>query len=454
MVTELLPAGFPVNSVEKAWIELRMRWMADQFGINRLLETEVILPSAEHFPDSYHGTPEDAEQILGQLCDLMGLSRGNIRLQIADNAHVREGMDPVEEDHVTYIQVRPEQISDAQSLLVALCYELSQELLLGTGLLTRDAPDHVLVIDLLPVYLGLGIFPANRASHGIHPGSGAFGWWNHEHQGYLTSRELGYALAVFAFVRQEDKPAWAEHLRLDAQVAVRDGLKYLLKTGDALLHPETCHKPVPSSEEELIDQIGTGFPSAQIIAFWQIKSQDHPGSRLVDAVSECLYSEDPHVPGMAAKTLGQLGDVARSKIPELIKALEHKSVRARTGAVEALGALQPEPAQVMPTFARLLQEDNRTLIVTLVLALRGFPPEDVAPAIPPLMKQLQAALVYCDYVLIDEMTETLKSIVSEPRETLEEHLSHDPELLHLALQSLMGELHVEPGEEEEEWDDE
>lgn len=34
----------PLVVREKAWIEVRMRWLAGQFGINRLLNAKIAMP--------------------------------------------------------------------------------------------------------------------------------------------------------------------------------------------------------------------------------------------------------------------------------------------------------------------------------------------------------------------------------------------------------------------------
>ena len=45
---------------------------------------------------------------------------------------------------------------------------------------------------------------------------GDISWWTMQRRGYLNSCMIGYALAVFAWVREERRPDWAQFLRLDA----------------------------------------------------------------------------------------------------------------------------------------------------------------------------------------------------------------------------------------------
>jgi hypothetical protein len=48
----------PVEVREKAWIEVRLRWLADQFGIDRLTKAELVLPSADWLSDAEDESPD------------------------------------------------------------------------------------------------------------------------------------------------------------------------------------------------------------------------------------------------------------------------------------------------------------------------------------------------------------------------------------------------------------
>ena len=61
----------PLVVREKAWIEVRMRWLAGQFGINRLLNAKVAMPDDNWLPEDYEGTADDARRLLDRLCGFM-----------------------------------------------------------------------------------------------------------------------------------------------------------------------------------------------------------------------------------------------------------------------------------------------------------------------------------------------------------------------------------------------
>src|SRR5580658_3684372 len=72
----------PLDSWEQAWTETRMRWLADRFGIKRLLDAEVVLPNDHFFPEEFRGTPEDAANIMRRLCGYMGADGDKLELEI------------------------------------------------------------------------------------------------------------------------------------------------------------------------------------------------------------------------------------------------------------------------------------------------------------------------------------------------------------------------------------
>ena len=55
----LLGAKCPLPACDKLWIEQRMCWLAEVFGIERLRRAPEVVPTADWFPNRYTGAPED-----------------------------------------------------------------------------------------------------------------------------------------------------------------------------------------------------------------------------------------------------------------------------------------------------------------------------------------------------------------------------------------------------------
>ena len=185
-------------------------------------------------------------RVLDWLCGAMGVKPQRLTLEIcADTApEHRTGMPTGAVglyecgEQQAVIRVRESQVADPQRLAATLAHELAHELLLGGGLLTTNVPDHEDLTDLLPVFLGTGVFAANSTLHEQYRDSGTWSSWQIGKQGYLPARVFGYAFALFAFVRGEDQPPWAQHLRLDAADTLWKGLRYPRRTNDSLFRPD------------------------------------------------------------------------------------------------------------------------------------------------------------------------------------------------------------------------
>jgi hypothetical protein len=212
----------PLGTREKTWVEWRMRWLVERFGFGRMRNAPMILPDREYFPDRLAGNRQGAEECFVLMCRHMGIDPDSVSLEIVDDEEMPGAAGLYEKGDRSNICVAKSQIDAPAELLATIAHELAHELLLKGGHLTEQVGDHEQVTDLLPVILGTGVFIANAPSS------------------YLSSIRLGYALAVFAYVRGERSPPWAEHLRTDAEVTLRAGLTYLRNSGDSLLRPDNA----------------------------------------------------------------------------------------------------------------------------------------------------------------------------------------------------------------------
>jgi hypothetical protein len=419
----------PVNTWEKAWTETRMRWLADQFGIDRLLRAEVILPTEEHFPDAYNGTPADARQIMHRLCKYMKIDPQGMRLVVSADEKMPGAAGLYEQGRRTTIRVAQSQLANPQQLIATLTHELSHELLLGGGLLTRDVEDHEWVTDLLPAFLGIGIFAANSVLHEEYWTDGQLSWWRIGKQGYLPARIFGYAFALFAFVRDEREPEWARYLRLDAAAALRDGLRYLHKTDDSLFHPNSLTRPRANpTPGELADRLGSGTPAIRLTSLWDVRDQGVVAPEVVEAVTRCLEDPDPCIPGEAARTLACLGPAAAPAVPLLVCALYSSVQDTRAGAAQALGVLRPPAQSTVPELSALLADPVPEVVFQASEALRPYG-RDAAPAIGRLLPALRQALITCETSTIENLTATLVDATPDPEQQIRDYFTEDDEEL-------------------------
>jgi hypothetical protein len=251
----------PVDAKDKTWIESRLRWLALEFGIDRLLDATAVLPTPDFFPDPYDGGKKSIRRMLERVCEFMRISPQSIRLELyaerykgvstdgllhgSAGLYEASSVDPLlnasynEELHgggrwygdseKTVIRINRSTVDDPTVVVATLAHEPGHALLLGEGRISAESKDHEPLTDLLTIFLGLGVFTANsriRCRSG-YPGR----------LGYLGQPQTGYALALFAWLRGEPKPEWAKHLCLDVRTALKKGVRYLFETGDSSFDP-------------------------------------------------------------------------------------------------------------------------------------------------------------------------------------------------------------------------
>lgn len=244
----------PISEEERRWVDDGFTRLEKMLGRRRMLEAEVILPAAEYFPDIYDKTPAAVENFFRRVCGYMQVDRSSIELDIfPDEEHELYGMLPSWQTKSAgpaglyfhsdayqeagrearkgsmLVAVRATQLNDPLSLVATIAHELGHVILLGGGLLNREAPDHEPLTDLLTVFLGLGIFTANAAVRFQQHQDDRQQGWSMQRLGYLPQEVFGYALAKFALERGEVNPKWASHLSTNVRAYFKSSSAWLAK---------------------------------------------------------------------------------------------------------------------------------------------------------------------------------------------------------------------------------
>lgn len=90
-------------------------------------------------------------------------------------------------------------------MVATLAHEIAHIKLLGEE---RMEINNEPLTDLTTIIFGLGIFNANIAFRTFKDFNSK-GWSS---QGYLSQKQWGYALALFAYIRGQISPEWIKHL--------------------------------------------------------------------------------------------------------------------------------------------------------------------------------------------------------------------------------------------------
>ena len=414
----------PLNLREKTWVELRMQWLAERLGFDKLQACEVITPSDAHFPDAYSGSDENIERIFARICDLMGVRNETLELVLFDGAEpppddpgrsTALGMYRRNDDRAqSTIWIARSQAAEPTQLVATIAHELSHHVLLGEGFLGDTDADHEFVTDLLPVVRGLGIFVANAAVAESVENTPLWSRWSISKRGYLPARMLGYALGVFAWLRGEQNPEWAAYLRGDAREVMPAGLKYLRATGDC-----RCQHPSRDGEpRSLLTRLTSANPGTRVAALWELR-RPQTGELAEDewaGVAGCLDHHDSILQCEAALAIAAIDRPDRLVADKCLDVLASSSEDSvlRAALALALGT-QRDPSETAIYDVTILLDDNSERVVAAALgALRRFGPVAAPVALAKIIEVFQQALVECNSTVLINAVAALRAIHGSP----------------------------------------
>jgi hypothetical protein len=253
----------PCDAAAKPWIEKRLLWLSQQFGLSILLERKIVLPTAEFFPDPWDGSDKAVKRMFRRVCEFMNVERESVDLELFNDktpqsifrndptagfaagtwqGGAREPLNTntwdgtTDSGHSGLVRIERSTLARPSDLVGVMAHELAHQKLLGEERASQHQFDNELLTDLTAVYFGFGVFLANnpRKSTGelsCWPGSKL------KKPEYLSEPMLGYALAHIAWLRNEDRPEWMRHLRWAPRAVFKQGLRYLRITSDSAFKP-------------------------------------------------------------------------------------------------------------------------------------------------------------------------------------------------------------------------
>lgn len=232
-------ADFPVDDETREWLDARISWIVDQYGLREIRAREVATLNKQLFEGYEPSNGLSLRLVLDRLCEDLGVSSDVVEYSISDDDLVlHQSGTALGTYHyfnqVNYITVGRRLLADPHTLLSTLVHELGHVLLIGHGRITGDEYDHEPLTDLLMVFMGYGPILANsviadRNYSDIHGSE-----FQIERRGYLTMPMYGYALAVLCRLRDESAQVWRDRLRPD----VRDAFMRTMKAFETSPPPD------------------------------------------------------------------------------------------------------------------------------------------------------------------------------------------------------------------------
>lgn len=243
----------PCDPAAKNWVEERLEWLAGEFDDSAFAGRPVVLPTPAFFPDPYDGSKKAVRRLLDRVCGYMDVVPDLVALKFVADAGkiwlVNDAGQALPDAAGTYeegerkfvIRVDKSGLDDPMGLVGTVAHELAHVRLLGESRVMREAFDNELLTDLTVVHFGLGVFLANTPRN-----------WDSKYTRwpdtdlrkpeYMTPPMFGWALAHLAWFRGEDRPAWGRYLHPAARANFKQGLRYLLATGDSWHRPPRVRK--------------------------------------------------------------------------------------------------------------------------------------------------------------------------------------------------------------------
>jgi|JI10StandDraft_1071094.scaffolds.fasta_scaffold45998_2 hypothetical protein len=260
----------PVNAETREWLENCFIWFIDSFGREKIENVHLLTPTPEHFPITYDGQLPSVISTLNIVAKQMEVNPDDIVIDIYEEGRTefdaggvfgsRLFLENVEtenysgglyfglqEDNKYHIALEKRQVTDPVSIVATLAHEIAHIKLLGEKRIEENNED---LTDLIVIIFGLGIFNANTAFQTKKD----FDSWGWSKSGYLSQMEWGYALALFAYIRGEENPEWANFLNTNIKSDFEKSIEFIHH--NPIKIPE---KIVPNNEFDLQDKVFTTF---------------------------------------------------------------------------------------------------------------------------------------------------------------------------------------------------
>lgn len=220
----------PVLTDENLFFQIETyKWLMKNFGGDAFYkETSLILPTREFFPTQISSPKEAALETFLQIKKYSGMSEWpcelieqepDIEIQVASTVAIQNvpatphGTFSSDNESVK-ISYNPNLTNNPSQLVATLSHELAHYL---TATAAEPPPggwdNWEFATDLAAVFLGFGIFLANSAFSFQQYIDFESQGWSYQRSGYLSEKELIFALAIFCKLKGIENNAPAKYLK-------------------------------------------------------------------------------------------------------------------------------------------------------------------------------------------------------------------------------------------------
>ena len=414
-------AKCPLDTHEKTWAEFRMQFLANKLGMDRLTSGPVVLPTEEFFPGTFRETIEEVEQFGETIGNRLGLC-SRPKFETGDPQLVGVPARLVRDEST--ILISENELHEPVHLVSVMTHELARHLLLEEGIMSGDEPDFESVVDIVPVFCGMGAFSANATSQELTSEQLPRG-------GYLSSRLLGYALALFSWAREDTQPAWATYLRDDAGEVLMKSLKYLAKSNDSVFEPTAPPDQREWSVAQSLEKVTANSASQRLAALWYFKRHGDFSRPVSESIQGCLRDSDVAVRRAAVALIAKIEAPNENLQDDLLDAVRDSDPNVRAHAAMAIGEKGFHGPDIELGLQPLLNDTNKSVLVSTATTMARLGVKDPA-VIEKLGKRFKTALVECNYDYALMLAEPIEVMYGNINDFARSYFAHDPELMERA----------------------
>jgi hypothetical protein len=406
----------PVDLPSEAWTYLRLRWLLERFGRDRLTRDQ-LLPTDTRYA-GLAKSPLDVTSAFALVCDIAGVDPREIDLEVHPETDMPGALGLYVPGAAPAIWLVETQLDDCEGAFATLAHEISHHLLMGPGHLTGQEPDHEQVTDLLTACLGFGVVAANSTIREKSERVGHLSWWAIAKSGYLSAHLYGWVLAVVSWLKGDSNNALAEYLRLDASDTYTRGLKHLRKHGSPTaignLKAQTL---TPQSMREIPRLLRDKADINRLLALRQLLDCPAELAAQRSGLAELLRDAHPVIRSEAAVVLGSLGHCDDDIVRSLVDMLHDRSCSVRTAAAICIGQLTPADPHVVDEVVIMLEAEAADELVAAAAALGNLGAR-AADHRGKLLLILEGALVNCDYSMAEHLIAAFVKLSPAPADEI------------------------------------
>ncbi|MDR1504127.1 MAG: hypothetical protein LBT43_16900 [Prevotella sp.] len=235
----------PLNNELRKWFENSLLWLEEEFPEPKVEDRKIFLPTADNMPFIWNNDEDSVQKALKMVAGCMAIPESELELDFYETGitEINSGYNPIflnnESDQVAGLYYEKDErgkytialdkqfVNSPEHAIAIIAHELSHVKLLGEKRIEEN-DEHL--TDLATVLFGFGIFCANTSFQYYQSSSG----WGYSYQGYMNQDEWAYSLALLAYMRNEEKPDWANVLNPTLKKDFDRSLKYILDNEDEI----------------------------------------------------------------------------------------------------------------------------------------------------------------------------------------------------------------------------